>query len=147
MSKNKIVVEEENKDIVYPIRCRPDKDNLLYKKILEIMEVEEILEQEYPDYSPTFGPVYKIVDYLKTFKCFSEEILLDKPFNQELLHVPLKEWNEKTGMNIRIDETKWHHTEIPILTYTLDYYEGTIMITTLDKDNKRTQYVCFYGKL
>jgi hypothetical protein len=31
MSDNKIL-EEENKDIVYPIRCLPDKDNILYKK-------------------------------------------------------------------------------------------------------------------
>jgi len=147
MSKTEIVVEEDDTDIVYPIWCRPDKNNQLYKKMLEILEVDAILEQEYPDYNPDYGPVYRIVDYLKTFKCFSEETLLDKPFNQELLHVPLKEWNEKTGMNIRIDETKWHHTEIPILTYTLDYYEGTIMITTLDKDNKRKQFVCFYGKL
>ena len=107
------------------------------------MEVDSILEQEYQDYSS----VYALVDYLKKNKIFSEETLLYKSFNEEILHVPLKEWNEKTGMNIHIDETKWHHTEIPILTYTLDYYEGTIMITTLDKDNKRTQYVCFYGKL
>jgi hypothetical protein len=141
MSDNKIL--EKNTDIVYPIWCRPDKDNILYKKMLEILEVDSILEQEYQDYSP----VYALVDYLKKNKIFSEETLLDKSFNEELLHVPLKEWNEKTGMNIRIDETKWHHTEILKLTYTLDYYEGTIMITTLDKDNKRTQYVCFYGKL
>jgi len=54
---------EENRDIVYPILCRPDNNNQLYKKMLEILEEDSILEEEYPD----FGPVYRIVDYFTPF--------------------------------------------------------------------------------
>ena len=114
-----------------PILSNPDENNPLYKKMIDLLDQD--------------NSVYPLVDYLKEKKIFSEETLLDEPYDGAIFQIPLKEWNEKTGMNLWIDETKFYHDGVPTLAYILDNYMGTIMITTVDEENQRSQYICICG--
>jgi hypothetical protein len=114
-----------------PILSNPDRNNPLYKRMIQLLNEG--------------NSVYTLVDYLKENNIFSQETLLDELYDGVIFQIPLKEWNEKTGMNIQIDETKFYHDKVPTMIDILDNYMGTIMITTVDEENQRSQYVCIFG--
>jgi hypothetical protein len=124
---------------LYPItQINPNKNNKLYKKFIEILEKD--------------NSIYELVDYIKDNNIFNKETYIGEPYDGTIYRIPLSEWNEKTEMNILIDETKYYQDSVPILYSLLDAYCGTIHISTNDdKENSiydeenRKHFVCIYG--
>jgi hypothetical protein len=125
---------------LYPIiQTNPNKNNDLYKKIVDILKKD--------------NSVYELVDYLKDNNIFNEETYIGESYDGTIYRIPLSEWNEKTEMNIVIDETKYYQDSVPILDSLLEAYCGTIHISTNDdkefsiNDNKenRKHFVCICG--
>lgn len=118
--------------MVFNIETNVNKDNLFYKKIIEILNED--------------NSVYGLVDFLKNNNIFTRETYIGEPYDGTIFKIPLKEWNDKTEMNLVIDESKYYADPVPILDDLLDSYCGTIWICTdNDNDNNKKHFVCIHG--
>ena len=114
------------------IYVSPDETNALYKKMVQLLTETR--------------DVYGLTSHLEETNAFDQECYIGEPYDGTIFKIPISLWNEKTGMNVTFDETKYYADEVPVLSDLLDNYSGSIWITTEGTNiNERKHYVSIMG--
>ena len=114
------------------IYVSPDETNDLYKKMVQLLTETR--------------DVYGLAAHLEETNAFDQQCYIGEPYDGTIFKIPISLWNEKTGMNVTFDETKYYADEVPVLSDLLDNYSGSIWIMTEETNvNERKHYVSIMG--